>query len=131
LRVPPLRREAIAPREGLFYLNHAAAGVLPRRTRDAIVALVDGQGDAGILGILAVESHLREFRERIGAFIGARGDGIAFLRNTGGGANTIARGFPWRPGDEIVICDNEFGSNALPWLALRDVGVSAAHAASQ
>ena len=27
------------------------------------------------------------------------------------------------PGDEIVVCANEFGSNALPWLALRELGV--------
>jgi cysteine desulfurase/selenocysteine lyase len=45
------------------------------------------------------------------------------MRNTGDGANTIARGLDWRAGDEIVLCDNEFGSNALPWLALRELGV--------
>ena len=26
-------------------------------------------------------------------------------------------------GDEIVLCDNEFGANAQPWLALREIGV--------
>jgi selenocysteine lyase/cysteine desulfurase len=97
--------------------------VLPRATRDAIVALVDGQARAGVLGILPVESHLGQFRERIGAFIGAGPYDIAFLRNTGDGANTIARGLDWAPGDEIVLCDNEFGSNALPWIALREQGV--------
>jgi len=106
------------------YLNHAAAGVLPRRTRDTLVALIDGQARAGILGFLSVESHLAAYRERIGAFIGAPGDEIAFLRNTSDGANTIARGLEWRVGDEIVVCDNEFGSNVLPWLVAREAGAS-------
>jgi len=96
---------------------------LPRATRDAIVALVDGQADSGLLGFLPVESHLATYRQRVGDFIGAGADEIAFLRNTSDGANTIARGLSWVPGDEIVLCDNEFGSNALPWLALRELGV--------
>jgi selenocysteine lyase/cysteine desulfurase len=97
--------------------------VLPVRTRDALVAIVDGQARAGVLGFVPVESNLARSRERVGAFVGARGDEIAFLRNTGDGANTIARGLNWEPGDEIVLCDNEFGSNVLPWLALREAGV--------
>jgi cysteine desulfurase/selenocysteine lyase len=105
-------------------LNHAAAGVLPRATRDVLLRLIEGQARAGVLGFAAVEASLPGYRERVGAFVGARGDDIAFLRNTGDGANTIARGLDWVPGDEIVLCDNEFGANALPWLALREAGVS-------
>jgi selenocysteine lyase/cysteine desulfurase len=77
-----------------------------------------------VLGFVPVEANLARSRERVGAFVGARGDEIAFLRNTGDGANTIARGLTWEAGDEIVLCDNEFGSNALPWLALREFGVN-------
>jgi len=109
--------------DGIVYLNNAAAGVLPRRTRDVLIALVEGQARAGVLGFAAVEANLWGYRERVGAFIGAQPEDIAFLRNTGDGANTIARGLDWAPGDEIVLCDNEFGANVLPWLALREAGV--------
>ncbi len=121
---PPLGRDAVAPGEGVVYLNHAAAGVLPLATRDAIVRVVDGQARAGVLGFVPVEANLARSRARVGAFVGAAGDEIAFLRNTSDGANAIAQGLTWRPGDEIVLCDNEFGSNALPWLALRELGVT-------
>ncbi len=107
-----------------MYLNHAAAGVLPVRTRDVLVDMVEGQTRTGLMGFLGVERHLSDYRARVGALIGARGDEIAFLRNTGDGANTVAQGLSWRAGDEIVLCDNEFGSNALPWLALREQGVA-------
>ena len=46
------------------------------------------------------------------------------MRNTGDGANVVARGLDWNAGDEIVLCDNEFGANAMPWLALREEGVT-------
>jgi cysteine desulfurase/selenocysteine lyase len=121
---PPLGRDRVAPGAGVVYLNHAAAGVLPTATRDAIVRLVDGQARAGLLGFVSVEANLARARARVGRFIGADGDEIAFLRNTSDGANAIARGLTWRAGDEIVLCDDEFGSNALPWLALREEGVA-------
>jgi cysteine desulfurase/selenocysteine lyase len=93
------------------------------RTRDALVAAVDGQMRGGVLGVSAIETKLDTHRARVARFVGARGEEIAFLRNTTDGANVIARGVDWRPGDEVVLSDNEFGSNAWPWLALRDVGV--------
>jgi selenocysteine lyase/cysteine desulfurase len=108
----------------VVYLNHAAAGVLPRRTRDVIVELAEGQARAGVLGFATVEASLPQYHERVAAFVGARGADIAFLRNTGDGANTIARGLDWEKGDEIVLCDNEFGANVYPWLALREAGVA-------
>jgi selenocysteine lyase/cysteine desulfurase len=120
---PPLGPETIAPAPGIVYLNHAAAGILPRATRDAVVGLVEGQAERGVLGFASIETGLPAARERIGRFVGASGADIAFLRNTGDGANVIARGLNWLPGDRIVLCDNEFGSNAQPWLALRELGV--------
>jgi selenocysteine lyase/cysteine desulfurase len=120
--VAPLGPSEIATGEGVVYLNHAAAGVLPRRTRDTLVSLIEGQARAGILGFVSVESNLAGYRERIGRFIGAGAADIAFLRNTSDGANTIARGLAWRAGDEIVVCDNEFGSNVFPWIAAREAG---------
>src|SRR5579862_6252482 len=122
-RTPPLE-SAVGAAPGLTYLNHAAAGVLPHATRDALRAIVDGQAERGVLGFAAVERRLPEMRDRIGRFIGAPPKHVALLRNTGDGANVVARGLDWAPGDEIVLCDNEFGSNAMPWLALRESGVA-------
>ena len=96
---------------------------MPRRTSDRLTALVRAQAERGVIGVYEVERRIPEIRERVGRFVGARPEEIAFLRNTGDGANVIARGLEWRPGDEIVLCDNEFGSNVMPWVALREYGV--------
>ena len=119
----PLRRDAFTLAPGLAYMNHAAAGPLPRKTRDALVAALDAQAREGVLGVAALEADVPKWRERAARFIGATAEEIAFLRNTGDGANVVAQGLDWEPGDEVVLCDNEFGANAYPWLALRERGV--------
>jgi selenocysteine lyase/cysteine desulfurase len=39
-------------------------------------------------------------------------------RNTSDGINLAAFGLDWRPGDEVVLSDQEHPSGALPWLVL-------------
>jgi len=66
---------------------------------------------------------MTEYRSKIGGFIGASGSEIANALNTGAGANTVALGIDWKPADEVVLCDNEFPANVIPWLGLRRRGV--------
>ena len=48
---------------------------------------------------------------------------IAFTKNTCEALNLVAQGLSWRPGDNLVINDQEHPSNLLPWLNLRRRGV--------
>jgi selenocysteine lyase/cysteine desulfurase len=124
LRQPPLARDLFAVTERYTYLNHAAVGVLPQPTRASLHEFIEGQATGGLMGVLGYELDLPRYRERIGAYVGATGAEIALLRNTGDGANAIASGFPWEPGDEVILPDDEFPSNAWPWVALRSRGVN-------
>ncbi|HEX3469387.1 MAG TPA: aminotransferase class V-fold PLP-dependent enzyme [Candidatus Elarobacter sp.] len=105
-------------------MNHAAAGVLPVATRDALHAMVDDHAARGILGTIPRELALPAYRRTAGEFIGGLGDEVALLRNTGDCATILAQGLDLGPGDEVIIGANEFGSNAYPWLALRARGVT-------
>lgn len=119
----PLARDRFALDPGLVYLNHAAVGVLPIATREALHAMIDGHARSGLIGTLPTELAIASLRADVGRFVGASGDEIAFLRNTGDGATVIAQGAGLVAGDEVITGRNEFGSNALPWLALRDRGI--------
>jgi selenocysteine lyase/cysteine desulfurase len=121
--LPALARAAFALDPALTYLNHAAVGVLPIATRDALHAFIDGHARRGVLGVVPTELEMPRLRATIGEFIGASGAEIAMLRSTGDGATIVAQGLDLEPGDEIVTNRNEFGSNAYPWLALRKRGV--------
>lgn len=122
--ITPLARDLFAVADSYAYLNHAAVGVLPQPTRVALDAFIGAHAGAGVLGVFPYERRMPEYRERIGRFIGASGSEIAVLRNTGDGANVIASGFPWKPGDELLLPANEFPANAQPWLRLRGNGVN-------
>lgn len=122
--VAPLTRDAFALAPGLIYMNHAAAGVLPVATRDALHAMVDDHAARGVLGTAPRELALPAYRRTAAELIGGRGDEIALLRNTGDCATVLAQGLDLGPGDEVIIGANEFGSNAYPWLALRTRGVT-------
>ncbi len=124
MTTPPLNRDHFAVTENYTYLNHAAAGVLPLRTRQALHGFIDAQASGGIARIWPYEAQVPAHRERIARYIGARPGTIALLRNTGDGANVIGAGFPWSQGDEVIVPDDEFPANAQPWLALRRRGVN-------
>ncbi len=115
----PLVRSDFAVCEKLTYLNHAAVGILPRQTRAALHGFIDAHACAGVVGTFAYERRMDEYRAAAARFIGAPPGTIAMLRNTGDGANVLAAGFPWRPGDELILPDNEFPANAHPWRTLR------------
>lgn len=69
-------------------------------------------------------------RGQIGRLVNAPARSIAFTKNTTEGLNIVAQGFPWRPGDNLVIDDQEHPVNAVPWLHLRRRGVEVRVAAA-
>jgi selenocysteine lyase/cysteine desulfurase len=119
----PLPRSEFGVTQQYVYLNHAAAGVLPASTVAAIEQFVRAHATGGVLGTFPYDLQMTEYRSKIGGFIGASGSEIATLLNTGAGANTVALGIDWKPADEVVLCDNEFPANVIPWLGLRRRGV--------
>ena len=120
---PPLDRSLFAVTRERTYLNHAAVGVLPSPTAEALHAFVDAHATGGVLGTFPYETSMLRYREATAAAIGARGSDIAVLRNTGEGATVLAQGFDLQPGDEVLLPAEEFPRNAWPWRALRAKGV--------
>ena len=70
-------------------------------------------------------------RTQIARLIGGNARHIAFTKNTTEGLNIVAQGFPWQPGDNMVIDDQEHPVNVVPWLNLRRRGVEVRVAATQ
>ncbi|MDQ6999529.1 MAG: aminotransferase class V-fold PLP-dependent enzyme [Mariprofundus sp.] len=111
-------------RPGLVYLNHAAVGVWPRRTAEAVKAFAEEnmcQGAADYPQWMKVE---RELRGRLKRLLAAEStDDIALVKNTSEALSLIAYGLDWQPGDNIVSSDQEFPSNRIVWESLQDKGV--------
>lgn len=108
----------------MLYLNHAAVAPWPARSRDAVIRFAEENTRNGARHYpqwLVTEQRLRE---QLKALIGAASaDDIALLKNTSEGLSVIAGGLTWQPGDRILISDQEFPSNRIPWQALATNGV--------
>ena len=109
---------------GLTYLNHAAIAPWPKRTADAINRFANecvAEGSRHFASWLETESRLRQ---RVAELINSpSADNIAFLKNTSEGLSVVAHGFPWKPGDNVVISDEEFPSNRIVWQSLERYSV--------
>ena len=99
------------------YLNVSARCMPPKRVQTAYCNYMSNY--VSNLGI-DVSSKSWEFvnngREKIAKLINASSHEIAFTKNTSEATSIIANGFPFLPGDNIVIADEEHPSNMFPWI---------------
>ena len=70
------------------------------------------------------EKGIKGARQLIAEFINAGSEKeIIFTLNTSYAINMVALGYPFKPGDGVLITDYEHNSNLLPWLRLQKLGV--------
>lgn len=108
----------------LCYLNHAAVAPWPRRTAEAVAAFAQEnlkQGARDYPRWVQLEHHLRG---QLQTLLNAPGRGdIALVKNTSEALSLVAMGLDWSRGDEVIVSNQEFPSNRIPWEALESQGV--------
>ncbi len=112
-------RELFPVTRNAIYLNHAAVSPPPTPTIEAVkaqLADVNENGSVNFRDWIAVKERARRLAA---SMIGARPEQVAFMRNTSDGLSTVANGFGWKTGDNLVTFRNEFPANVYPWLRLR------------
>lgn len=108
----------------IIYLNHAAVAPWPRRSAEAVKRFAEENATLGARHYRQWLRVERELREQLRTLLNAPdADDIALLKNTSEGLSVVAHGLSWRPGDNIVISNEEFPSNRIVWDALKDQGV--------
>lgn len=105
------------------YFDHAAVAPLSGPARDALRDWADDVASAGDAHWPTWRGRVEYARQLAARLIGADEAEIALIRNTTEGVNLVAEGFPWRPGDNVVLPAGEFPTNLFPWLNLADRGV--------
>jgi cysteine desulfurase/selenocysteine lyase len=106
-----------------LYLDHAAAGVLPQPVADAMTDRIQSAMTQGVRHWNRWQKMVQRTRKLAAELIGGRSSEIAFVPNTAAGIGTVAEGFQWQSGDNVVLSSSEFPSNRLPWLNLQRRGV--------
>lgn len=109
--------------EEFIYLNHAAVAPLCRPAAKAMKDLAD---DVCRNGALNYDKWMQTYSALRGAaarMINASLDEIAIVKNTSEGIATVAEGMAWKPGDRVIVFEEEFPANYYPWIRLERRGV--------
>lgn len=110
--------------DGLCYLNHAAVAPWPKRAAEAVSAFASENLQQGAQDYPRWSRGERQLRDQLRTLLNApHSDDIALVKNTSEALSFVAQGVDWQPGDQVIISNQEFPSNRLPWEALAGRGV--------
>jgi selenocysteine lyase/cysteine desulfurase len=102
------------------YLMNAAQSPLNLRSRAAL----DFYLDMATVDLNARPSVREPIRELLASLLGGQPKDYAVTTSTGMGISTVASGFAWEAGDNVVLPANEHWNSTFPWLNLNHRGVS-------
>lgn len=111
------------PFEGKIWINCAHQGAMPRVAVEAAQEAIRWKSAPYQLTTERFSLVPRKLKEALGRLIGAPPEDIILGNSASYGLHLLANGFPWKPGDEVVLVRGDFPSVTLPWLALERRGV--------
>ena len=113
-------RARIPALAGSSYLN-MSYGPKPTPVVDEVVRLARLTEKDGTLNP-DVQAELwkryDDAKDGVARLLGADTSEIAMTRHVTEGINIVATGMDWRPGDEVIISDEEHPGGSLPWMNL-------------
>ena len=113
-----LRKQYLIP-EDEVYLNNGTVGSSPAPVLRAVFEAYSqtekmDQKDPEDYPIWGY-ADWNEFRDPLASFVGCRRDEIALLRNATEANSYIANGIDMKPGDEVLMTDQEHPGGEQPW----------------
>lgn len=108
----------------VMWLNAASEGPLPTVAREALMEAVAWKEAVHELDIPKFIRVPRELRHSIGLLMNVDPADVILGNSASYGLHLLADGLPWQSGDEILLMENDFPTDILPWLALEDRGVT-------
>ena len=113
-----LRKQFLIPADEI-YLNNGTVGSSPA---PVLRAVFDGYKSTEMLDETDPEDYpiwgygpWNEFRDPLAAFVGCSRDEIALVRNATEANSYIANGLEMKPGDEVLMTDQEHPGGEQPW----------------
>lgn len=116
-------RDRMPITEKYAYFDHAAVAPLSGPAADAIAAYTHQAATQGDAVWPQWSAKLDQLRASAASLLNVDRREICLVPNTTTGINIVAEGYPWQPGDNVIVPDGEFPSNLFPWLNQRSKGV--------
>jgi cysteine desulfurase/selenocysteine lyase len=110
--------------KGVVYLNHAAVSPLSTRVVRAQTQHLQDRSSGKIETFFDDVVQIEETKRCIQRMINAESfKRIALAGNTSDALNIVASGIDWKPGDRVLLNDQEFPANIYPYYHLKNQGV--------
>src|SRR6201993_139636 len=113
-----LRKQFVIPSDEV-YLNNGTVGSSPA---PVLRAVFDGYNETEKMAQADPEDYpiwgygaWNEFRDPLAAFVGCKRDEIALVRNATEANSYVANGLDMKPGDEVLMTDQEHPGGEQPW----------------
>ncbi len=110
--------------DSLIWLNNCGTTPLGRPMDEAVRGFLDGYARRGVLWQEKTYPGVKaSIYRRLATLLHASPQEFALVHHTAEGMNFISHGLSLRPGDEILLLENEYPSNYYPWEHWREKGV--------
>jgi selenocysteine lyase/cysteine desulfurase len=104
------------------YLNTGGVAPNPRPVYEVLTREFTDQylnGSPLILRPQSLQMETQRARAFMARFLGVTPEEICFTRGVSDGASLVLNGFPWQPGDQVIITNEEHSAFLLPTLLLK------------
>ena len=98
-----------------IHLNNAGVGPLTRAGQEAMTRMVQLQGQQAFAAIPEIIETYNGTRQAFAELVGATPDDVSMMQTCAAAISQVALGLSYEAGQEIVLCDQEYPSNAYPW----------------
>lgn len=98
------------------YWSFAAISPVARPVREAIDGWHDRLGREGFTAFGAAMEGREALRGELAALLGGAADSYGLVQGTTAGITALARSIRWRPGERVMLFDDEFPANTVPWI---------------
>ncbi len=106
------------------FLDHAAVAPLPRHAVQALDDYAASLAENGVAAVKEWIDRINRVRQNAARLINSPStEDVYFIPNTTHGIGVIAEGFPWNPGDNLILAAEEYPANQYPWMNLTHRGV--------
>ncbi len=112
------------PFDGRVWLNTAHQGPLPKAAVGAALAALNQKTRPYLIPEESFFEIPTRLRRVLGETIGADPDDVILGNSTTYGLDLLVNAIPWRVRDEVLLVAGDFPATIIPWLVLRDCGVT-------
>lgn len=111
------------PFDGRIWLNTASEGPLPKVAVEALREATEWKIKPFYLTNRRFQETPAQLKSAIGRLLNVSAQDVILGNSATYGIHLLANGIPFQSKDEILLMRNDFPSDILPWLALKEKGV--------